>query len=207
MRAAGRRAPRPPDPRGRPSAPPPRAPQLTAGGAQAGGLRAEAAHPGGARRLAALRGASGEVELAQVPLVCQRTAAGAGAVLLTNNRGISEWSAIFADPLVAAAILDRVLHHRTIVAIRGESYRLREKRRSGLLRGATEASKPEAGRGQRRPRLRRRHEAKPSKPGGAEFVSRRDQVLVSFDRPETKRRAHYTGRDESAGSKIRRASP
>jgi hypothetical protein len=39
---------------------------------------------------------------------------------------------VFGDQVVAAAILDRLLHHSHVVAIRGDSYRLREKRRSGL---------------------------------------------------------------------------
>jgi DNA replication protein DnaC len=73
-------------------------------------------------------------------LVCRRYER--GAMLITSNRGISEWGAIFADPLVATAILDRLLHHSTVGAIRGDSFRLREKRCAGLLRGASEASKP-----------------------------------------------------------------
>lgn len=73
-------------------------------------------------------------------LVCRRYER--GAMLITSNRGIGEWGAIFADPLVATAILDRVLHHSTVVAIRGDSFRLREKRRAGLLRGASESPKP-----------------------------------------------------------------
>ena len=40
---------------------------------------------------------------------------------------------VFADPVVATAILDRLLHHSHVITIRGDSYRLREKRRSGLL--------------------------------------------------------------------------
>jgi DNA replication protein DnaC len=43
---------------------------------------------------------------------------------------------VFGDVVVATAILDRLLHHSQIVTIRGDSYRLREKRRSGLLRPA-----------------------------------------------------------------------
>jgi hypothetical protein len=44
--------------------------------------------------------------------------------------------------VVATAILDRLLHHSTVITIRGDSYRLREKRRSGLLQkaGATETN-------------------------------------------------------------------
>jgi hypothetical protein len=40
---------------------------------------------------------------------------------------------IFGDPIIATAILDRLLHHSTTVNIRGESYRLKERRKAGLL--------------------------------------------------------------------------
>lgn len=43
---------------------------------------------------------------------------------------------MFGGPVVATAILDRLLHHSRAVTIRGDSHRLREKRRSGLLRKA-----------------------------------------------------------------------
>ena len=59
-----------------------------------------------------------------------------GSVLITSNRAIGEWGTVFGDLVVATAILDRLLHHSQIVTIRGDSYRLREKRRSGLLKPA-----------------------------------------------------------------------
>jgi hypothetical protein len=40
---------------------------------------------------------------------------------------------IFGDPIIATAILDRLLHHSTTVNIRGESYRLKERRKAGLI--------------------------------------------------------------------------
>ena len=43
---------------------------------------------------------------------------------------------MFGDPVVATAILDRLLHHSHVVTIRGDSYRLKEKRRSGLVQKA-----------------------------------------------------------------------
>ena len=46
------------------------------------------------------------------------------------------------DPVVATAILDRLLHHSHVLTIRGDSYRLREKRRSGLLKAT--AAEPDA---------------------------------------------------------------
>ena len=57
-----------------------------------------------------------------------------GSILLTSNRAVGEWGDIFGDNVLATAILDRLLHHSAVVTIRGESYRLMEKRRSGLLR-------------------------------------------------------------------------
>jgi|ERR1700738_111178 len=57
-----------------------------------------------------------------------------GSTLITSNRPIGEWGEIFGDAVVATAILDRLLHHSHVVTIRGESYRLKEKRRSGLIR-------------------------------------------------------------------------
>ena len=56
-----------------------------------------------------------------------------GSILITSNRSVGEWGSVFGDPVVATAILDRLLHHSTVITIRGDSYRLREKRRSGLL--------------------------------------------------------------------------
>jgi DNA replication protein DnaC len=59
-----------------------------------------------------------------------------GAMLVTSNRAVGEWGSVFGDPVVATAILDRLLHHSHVLTIRGDSYRLREKRRSGLLQKA-----------------------------------------------------------------------
>jgi DNA replication protein DnaC len=59
-----------------------------------------------------------------------------GAMLVTSNRAVGEWGSVFGDPVVATAILDRLLHHSHVITIRGDSYRLREKCRSGLLKAA-----------------------------------------------------------------------
>ena len=48
-----------------------------------------------------------------------------GSFVLTANRGFSDWGAVFADQVVAAAILDRLLHHATVVNIKGKSYGMR----------------------------------------------------------------------------------
>lgn len=56
-----------------------------------------------------------------------------GSVILTSNKSFADWGEVFGDQVIAAAILDRLLHHSHVINIRGESYRLREKRRAGLL--------------------------------------------------------------------------
>jgi DNA replication protein DnaC len=48
-----------------------------------------------------------------------------GAMILTSNRGFAEWGDVFGDPVVATALLDRLLHHAIVVQIEGASYRLR----------------------------------------------------------------------------------
>ena len=49
-----------------------------------------------------------------------------GAMILTSNRGFRDWGEIFGDNVIAAALLDRLLHHAIVVEIEGHSYRLRE---------------------------------------------------------------------------------
>jgi DNA replication protein DnaC len=57
-----------------------------------------------------------------------------GSIILTSNKSYSDWGAIFAgDNVMASAILDRLLHHSTTINIKGESYRLKDKRRAGLM--------------------------------------------------------------------------
>ena len=48
-----------------------------------------------------------------------------GSIILTSNRGFGDWGQVFADPVVAAAIVDRLLHRATVLNIRGRSYRMR----------------------------------------------------------------------------------
>ncbi len=49
-----------------------------------------------------------------------------GAMILTSNRGFAEWGQVFGDPVVATALLDRLLHHAVVVQIEGSSYRMRQ---------------------------------------------------------------------------------
>ncbi|MFL5157511.1 MAG: IS21-like element helper ATPase IstB [Microvirga sp.] len=49
-----------------------------------------------------------------------------GALILTSNRGFAEWGEVFGHPVVATALLDRLLHHAVVIQIEGSSYRLRQ---------------------------------------------------------------------------------
>ena len=46
------------------------------------------------------------------------------STIVTTNINFSQWDDIFGDPLIAGAIVDRLLHHATVVTIKGKSYRL-----------------------------------------------------------------------------------
>ena len=56
-----------------------------------------------------------------------------GSIILTSNKGFGEWGELLGDTVIVSAILDRLLHHSHVLNIRGESYRLREKRQAGLF--------------------------------------------------------------------------
>ncbi|WP_322976120.1 ATP-binding protein, partial [Limosilactobacillus reuteri] len=54
-----------------------------------------------------------------------------GAMILTSNKSYLEWGKVFGDDVLATAILDRLLHHAITFNIKGDSYRLREKKKAG----------------------------------------------------------------------------
>jgi DNA replication protein DnaC len=58
-----------------------------------------------------------------------------GSIIVTSNRGFEAWGEILGDAMVAAALIDRLVHHATMVTLKGKSYRLRE-------RAAANSSKP-----------------------------------------------------------------
>lgn len=66
-----------------------------------------------------------------------------GSLLVTTNQRVSDWGIVFGDEVLATAILDRLLHHSHTLLITGESYRLREKRKSGLIRSGLANPNPE----------------------------------------------------------------
>ena len=64
-----------------------------------------------------------------------------GSIALTTNLGIASWGRIFDDPMVAAAMLDRLLHRSVVFNITGDSYRMRTHRaRADKLRSGTKAT-------------------------------------------------------------------
>jgi len=48
------------------------------------------------------------------------------ATVLTSNKGFEDWGGVLGDDVMAAALIDRLLHHCHVVNIRGNSYRMRE---------------------------------------------------------------------------------
>jgi DNA replication protein DnaC len=54
------------------------------------------------------------------------------STIFTSNKSYGEWGEIFKDHVIAAAVLDRILHHCTTISIKGESYRLKERKRQGI---------------------------------------------------------------------------
>ena len=56
-----------------------------------------------------------------------------GSIILTSKKGFREWRELLGDSVINSAVLDRLLHHSHVLNIRGESYRLREKRQAGLF--------------------------------------------------------------------------
>jgi DNA replication protein DnaC len=70
--------------------------------------------------------------------VNKRYAAGKSTII-TSNKSYGQWHEIFPDPVLAVALLDRLLHHSVVLNIRGDSYRQRHRKNAGLphLQGAT----------------------------------------------------------------------
>ena len=57
-----------------------------------------------------------------------------GSIIITSNQSLGAWGEVFGDPVIASAILDRLLHHSITINIKGESFRLKEKLKAGLLK-------------------------------------------------------------------------
>ena len=66
------------------------------------------------------------------------------SLVITSNKSFVDWGELFNDQVLATAILDRLLHHCTTINIKGESYRLKEKRKAGLLGSVPKTEEPQA---------------------------------------------------------------
>ena len=53
--------------------------------------------------------------------------------MLITNQMVTQWGQVFGDEMIAAAVLDRLLHHSHVQVVQGESYRLKQKKRAGLV--------------------------------------------------------------------------
>ena len=74
-------------------------------------------------------------------LISKRYESGS-SIILTSNRGYGEWGSMFSDPVIASAVIDRLLHRSVTINIRGESYRLKDKRKAGIIGGARPTPAP-----------------------------------------------------------------
>ena len=55
------------------------------------------------------------------------------STIYTSNKSFSEWGEVLGDTVMASAVLDRILHHCTVVNIRGDSYRVKERKKMGNI--------------------------------------------------------------------------
>jgi DNA replication protein DnaC len=68
-----------------------------------------------------------------------------GPMILTSNQSFAAWGDVFGDRVIATAILDRLLHHAVTMNIRGNSYRLKDKLKAGLVRPQDDNSSQQGG--------------------------------------------------------------
>ena len=66
-----------------------------------------------------------------------------GSMVITSNKSYGAWDHLVADQVLASALLDRLLHVSTTINIRGQSYRLREKRQAGVFHDLPELTSGE----------------------------------------------------------------
>jgi DNA replication protein DnaC len=67
-----------------------------------------------------------------------------GAIIRSRNKSFSEWGELFPNQVVPTALLDRLLHHATLINIRGQSYRLKEQRQAGVFQRPEARAAPPA---------------------------------------------------------------
>jgi hypothetical protein len=125
-----------------------------------------------------------------------------GVMLITSNRSVAEWGTVFADTVVATAILDRLPHHSHVLTIRGDSYRLRAKRKSGLIKTPTAGDGPPVGSASLRPvtggnNLRPRSS---SRWWGAVLHHAKGQFWMAFDSQPNEKRPSAGDIEPSSGT-------
>ena len=77
-------------------------------------------------------------------------------MILTSNQSFGNWGDVFGDRVMANAMLDRILHHATTISIRDDSYRLKDKLKSGLVKRRWRERERQQARGRCRHRGRAR---------------------------------------------------
>lgn len=65
-----------------------------------------------------------------------------GSIIITSNQSLGAWGEVFGDAVIASALLDRLLHHSLTINIKGESFRLKEKLKAGLLKPKLDSPLP-----------------------------------------------------------------
>jgi len=63
-------------------------------------------------------------------LICSRYEN--GSIILTSNKLFSDWGELMSDTVIATAMLDRLLHHSHVINIRGDTYRLKDRLKTGV---------------------------------------------------------------------------
>ena len=71
-----------------------------------------------------------------------------GSIIITSNQSLGAWGEVFGDAVIASAILDRLLHDSITFNIKGESFRLKEKLKAGLLKSKLDSPLPTVSPGQ-----------------------------------------------------------
>ena len=56
-----------------------------------------------------------------------------GSIMITTNKPFGKWSEIMSDDAIATATLDRLLHHAHVVSLKGDSYRMKDRLKTGVV--------------------------------------------------------------------------
>ncbi len=56
-----------------------------------------------------------------------------GSIMITTNKPFGKWSEIMSDDAIATATLDRLLHHAHVISLKGDSYRMKDRIKTGVV--------------------------------------------------------------------------